>query len=427
VEKKNSPYRILVFPCGSEIGLEVNASLQYNKEFELIGASSVSDHGQFVYDSYIGDVPQITASTCIEHIRKIVESEKIDLIYPTMDAVLYELKKNEKNLGVPVITSSLQTTEICLSKSKTYHFLNHIVPTPKVYNKNENICDFPLFVKPDIGYGSRGTARINNSKDLAHFIEQNSEVDYLMLEYLTGSEYTIDCLTDHNGQLLFVGARERGRISNGISVSSKTSCSLTKEFKPFATAINQRMSFRGAWFFQMKRNNHGAPVLLEVACRLAGSSSVHRIQGINFAALSCYVALEKSVSILQQNFNVKIDRALSRRFKFDVEFTHVYIDLDDTIIVNEQINAELMSFLFRCRNQKKSIILITKHRHNLDETLSIYCIKQIFDKIIHIEPHDHKWRYMNETNSIFIDDSFAERKSVFEQLKIPVFSPESII
>jgi hypothetical protein len=34
---------------------------------------------------------------------------------------------------------------------------------------------------------------------------------------------------------------------------------------------------------------------------------------------------------------------------------------------------------------------------------------------------------MNETNSIFIDDSFAERKSVFEQLKIPVFSPESII
>ncbi len=43
---------ILVFPCGSEIGLEVHAALRYAKDIQTHGASSVSDHGEFVYARY---------------------------------------------------------------------------------------------------------------------------------------------------------------------------------------------------------------------------------------------------------------------------------------------------------------------------------------------------------------------------------------
>ncbi len=32
---------ILVFPCGSEIALEVHRSLQYSTHFHLIGANSI--------------------------------------------------------------------------------------------------------------------------------------------------------------------------------------------------------------------------------------------------------------------------------------------------------------------------------------------------------------------------------------------------
>jgi hypothetical protein len=51
--------KILVFPCGSEIALEVHRALKDQKDIELIGASSVDDHGKFVFDNYIGGIPMI--------------------------------------------------------------------------------------------------------------------------------------------------------------------------------------------------------------------------------------------------------------------------------------------------------------------------------------------------------------------------------
>ena len=42
---------ILVFPCGSEIALEIYRSLRYSTHFKLIGANSLDDHGKFVRHS----------------------------------------------------------------------------------------------------------------------------------------------------------------------------------------------------------------------------------------------------------------------------------------------------------------------------------------------------------------------------------------
>ena len=89
--KKN----ILVFPCGSEIALEVYRSVKDSAHFNLIGASSVSDHGKFVFKDYIGGLPFITDEKFITEIKKIVDKRQIDAIYPAMDAVIEILKTNE--------------------------------------------------------------------------------------------------------------------------------------------------------------------------------------------------------------------------------------------------------------------------------------------------------------------------------------------
>ena len=89
--KKN----ILVFPCGSEIGLEVYRSVKNSTHFNLIGASSVDDHGKFVFENYIDGIPFITDSSFIDVMKKVVAENKIDAIYPAMDAVIEILKKNE--------------------------------------------------------------------------------------------------------------------------------------------------------------------------------------------------------------------------------------------------------------------------------------------------------------------------------------------
>jgi len=47
------PRQVLVFPAGTEIGLEIHQSLQHCKEVVLHGAGQqTSDHAPFVYESY---------------------------------------------------------------------------------------------------------------------------------------------------------------------------------------------------------------------------------------------------------------------------------------------------------------------------------------------------------------------------------------
>lgn len=48
---------ILVFPCGSEIALELHRSLKFSRHITLFGANSVDDHGKFVFENYIGGLP----------------------------------------------------------------------------------------------------------------------------------------------------------------------------------------------------------------------------------------------------------------------------------------------------------------------------------------------------------------------------------
>ena len=106
---------VLVFPCGSEIGLDIYSSVRYSTYFHLIGASSIDDHGRFVYEDYIPGVPFVTEESFIPALAKIVEERKVDAIYPAMDLVMTVLKEHEAELGCRVISSSLETNRICLS------------------------------------------------------------------------------------------------------------------------------------------------------------------------------------------------------------------------------------------------------------------------------------------------------------------------
>ena len=89
---------ILVFPCGSEIGLEIHNSVKYSTYFNLIGANSIDDHGKFIYDNYISGLPFVNENEIVSALRNIVSKYKIDAIYPTMDIVITQLKEKEEEI-----------------------------------------------------------------------------------------------------------------------------------------------------------------------------------------------------------------------------------------------------------------------------------------------------------------------------------------
>ncbi|MBE6139437.1 MAG: ATP-grasp domain-containing protein [Firmicutes bacterium] len=410
-------HNVLVFPCGSEIGLEVYRAINKNKDFVLYGGSSVNDHGRFVYQNYIENIPFVDDDEFINKINQIILEHKIDLIVPAHDSVVLKLSENSNKISAKIVTSSEFACNVCRSKKKTYDLFNDILPIPKIYNKEEvKLCDLPLFLKPSVGQGSKGTKKIETIEELNNYYISD---DLLILEYLPGDEYTIDCFTDYKGNLLYCEGRIRDRILNGISVNCKRFND--PNFIKYANLINEKIDMSGAWFFQLKRRKNGEFVLLEIATRIAGTMEFQRGYGVNLALLSLYNALEIDTKIIKNNYEIEFDRALSGKFKFNFNYNTVYIDLDDTIIINDKVNPEAISYIYKAKNSNKKIILLSRHKYDITDTLKKYCIGQIFDKIINVEKDRPKSSYITDKESIFIDDSFKEREDVSKNCNIPVF------
>ncbi len=413
---------VLVFPCGSEIGLEINRALAYSKHFTLYGGNSVDDHGKFVYKNYIAGLPFIDAPNFIDEINKIIELHKIDFIIPAHDSVVLKMAENQRIIKATVITSCVETCIICRSKRKTYETFKNIIPIPIVYDFTKKM-NFPIFLKPDVGQGTKGTYKVNTKKEVDFYLKKDSTL--LVLEFLPGKEYTVDCFTDKNGKLLFVGGRERARIYNGISVNSRPINN--PKFQQLAEIINQTLSFQGVWFYQVKERANHELVVMEIAPRIAGTMALYRVLGINFVQLALFDRMGIEVSILKNKFDIEIDRALFARFLFKKYYSYVYIDLDDTIICNNAVNADIMKFLYQARNMGKKIILLSRYKKDIKAILSKFAISNLlFDDIILIEGNQNKAKYIKNIDSIFIDDSFAERKAVLDTLNIPVFSLDAI-
>jgi predicted ATP-grasp superfamily ATP-dependent carboligase len=417
---------VLVFPCGTEIGLEIYRSVAHSTHFNLIGGSSKDDHGRYIYDDYVSELPFVDDNDFIEKLNALIDKRKLDYIIPAHDSVLLRLAiaKDKGELNCEVIASPLKTCEIARSKAQTYEHLKNTIKTPKVYSSVEEIPgeNYPVFLKPDIGQGSKGVHMARNANEIAMHLDKDPSL--IILEHLPGKEYTIDCFTNMDHELMFSEGRERKRIQNGISVSSHTVND--DRFTHIAQAINATLKFRGAWFFQVKENSSGDLVLLEIAPRIAGTMGLVRCKGVNLPLLSLFDAAGLSVTIAENDYEITIDRALENRYRHNINYQHVYLDFDDLVIIDEKVNPEAMRFVYQCINKDVKVHLITKHKADLPTTLRDHHLENVFDEVIWLKEEDNKSEHINKNLAIFIDDSFAERRAVTEKCGIPVFDSHMI-
>jgi hypothetical protein len=401
---------ILVYPCGSEIGLEIYRSLESVKDITIFGANTVNDHGRFIFKNYfeLSSIDELS----FDELNQAIEDFEIDFIFPAHDSVVLKFAENQDKINAIILTPSGATCHICRSKQLTYDYFRGKLPVP------EYADSYPIFLKPDIGQGTKGCYKVSNIEELEFYIKHD---DTLMdLEYLPGKEYTVDCFTDRHGKLLYAKGRERVRINNGISVNSKQVNDTV--FKKYARIINNNLELRGVWFFQLKERESGEKVLLEVAPRVAGTMSLSRIKGANLPLLTLYDRMSIDVEIINNDLDIEVDRALTAKYS-EVDYHNVYIDLDDTIIQGGKVNPRVMQFLYQAYNERKKIYLITKN-NNIHNTLFRFSIcEELFDDIIQVETE--KNIYIT-SDSIFIDDSFSERKKVSDKCHVPVFDVNAI-
>ncbi len=426
--EKSKITRVLVYPCASGVGQEIFFALQNHKDIEIYGANSGGvTPGLFLYqENYICDGPAMKdEQKCITWLQDIIKKKQIDFLFPAYDDAQVWLKEREEILGCKVVTSSVNTVQICRSKKKTYEALQAYIRCPFVYETKPTT--YPVFIKPECGEGSKGCYKIDSEEQLDSYFTK----DHITIEYLPGEEYTVDCLSDLEGNLLFSGARERVITRAGISILTK-GIETTDEILRMAEKISKRLHCVGAWFFQIKKAIDGKMCLMEVAPRIPGAMAFHREQGINFASLSIDIHRGKSVRILQPRFTegsycckIYTNYFLFPRAKPIQAF---YLDLDDTLLLGPNINIDILRLVYLAKNRGIPVILLTRHKHDVYETLRERCIaKELFKKIVHLDTDTPKSKYIEKTPAIFIDDSFREREDVYNRLQdVVCFDVDSI-
>jgi hypothetical protein len=415
---------ILIFPSGTGVSKEIFDSLKYIRWINIIGIDSDDKNfSYYQFDNLFLGAPFIKdKEETLSYLKNVIKKNNIKCIYPAFDSIIVFLKQHELELGVKIISSPSETCDVCFSKKKTYELLKDHINVPNTYNYEE-IKEFPVFLKPECGYGARDSFKINNETELNFY--NNAVKNNIISEYLPGEEFTVDCFSSIKHGLIYCEARKRSKTINGLSILTEHVD--ISELKIVGKKISEKLNFVGSWFFQVKYNNESELTLLEVAPRIPGAACLHRNHGINFPLLSIYEHFGISIDTIQlNNYSISCYKCYENRFKLSLKYNVVYVDFDDTIIIKNKINTKLIQYLYHCKNINKRIILITRNQ-NVIECLKQFCISNfLFDTIIIVKKEEKKSKYITDNNAIFIDDSYSERFDVFTICKINVFSCDMI-
>lgn len=416
--------KLLIFPGEAENAFELFQALRYSTRFEVWGASSRRGYGNLIFRRYRDDLPDIYAPDFLPAFNRFIEENGISLIFPTHDEVALYLAEHSADIQATIVGSGVECARLCREKKALYATFAEQYFCPQTYDQPTDVTQWPVFIKPNRGQGSIGCARADDHDTLQRLWQQTT--DPVLCEYLPGEEMTVDCFSDRHGQLRFVGPRSRDTVKMGIAFVSRT-LALDSSVQQLAQALHDKLHPRGLWFFQVKRSAQGSLKLLEVSCRAAGSMSVYRQLGVNLPLLAVYDAIGLDVHILKNNYQVTLRRRLHSSYVTDFSFSAIYVDYDDTLIVDGQVNAILMQFLYQSRNQGKQIILLSRHSGDLLKSLQEFRIhSEIFDKIIHITDAQKKSSHITCRDSILIDNLFIEREDASIHAGIPVFDVDAI-
>lgn len=391
---------VMVFPCGSQVGLEIRNSLVRQKNISLIGCSSNPDKSACLFDDFFVVGKSVFERGFVKSIADIVKKKSIDVIYAANDDAQLVLSKSR--LCGKTIGSNHKTNEMLRSKSTTYSILGDHIPVPRLLGGNPK---FPLFFKPDRGNGSKDCHLIWSEAELEVLSERFPE--HVACEYLPGEEFTVDCFTDRNGRLLVSFGRSRIETRSGMAV--ETSESGERPLQDMAAIINRELDLRGPWFFQTKKNASGGHVLLEVNTRVASCSSLTRMRGINLSLLALFDHMGEDCSVYENKCKSQTQsKFLSNVWVLKSRYKRLYVDFDDCLCVDGKVNSNLIKFVFECRNRGMRVNVLSKHSGDLKGKMMKLGILGIFDEIMHIGKKEEKSRIVDR-NSILVDDSFNER------------------
>ena len=305
------------------------------RRFEFFGTHSNKDALYLQYCDYAFTEPSVSGDDYIEFCLDFCRKHKIDIFIPRKENVRISKRLADfKAIGVKVLVCpDSDLMEMLDNKAAAYHSIMQkeeagaeLVAIPDFYVVN-NINDFKLAYqtlrekghtvcfKPVIGEGATGFRVIEDKIEsidqlfrrassrrlpFHHACEILSQQeifpDLMVLEYLDGPEYSIDCVASN--QKLYAAIprmKGEGRIREIVN---------HQELIQFAYRFHQHYQLPYIFNIQVKYNQ-GVPKLLEINPRMSGGMHFSCLTGLNLPYLAIKVLLGEEIGQLKPRFGIR--------------------------------------------------------------------------------------------------------------------------
>jgi carbamoyl-phosphate synthase large subunit len=241
-------------------------------------------------------IPEADDHSFVDRLFRIVKMYQVEVLMPSSGFDIYPYSENRKQLaeiGAEAIVSDRDKLEICRDKMLTFQTLSNTFVLPFTTAEPDKIETFPVLAKPRFGKGSRGIVKIDDESDLRYILSKRD--DLVFQEYLPGTEYTVDVLSDLNGKPLMAVPRIRMQTKAGISTKGRVLRDPSLEID--CMKIAEYIGIRGPCCMQMKESEEGRLKLIEVNPRMGGGTIFTTLAGANFPALLLEIIEGKQITI----------------------------------------------------------------------------------------------------------------------------------
>lgn len=272
--------------------------VQRGKDYRIIFTDTDDlDPVRFFCDSFYL-IPSCEDPKWEQELVNIIEKEKVNLIIPWNDKDILKLnsiRATLKTRGVDVALPSPEVVELFNDKLQTAKWLEKEgLPFPETFFLKEHEIlelspiSFPIIVKPRFGQGSLNVELIQNSNDFKSWIAKRKG-DYLLQEYIEGTEYTVDVFQS-NHEIIFSAPRRRLKVRGGECLISKIE--IDKRVTDLAEIISAKLKIDGIYNFQVICNDESLKII-EFNPRFGGGSDLTIQAGGNIPKLILELFVDK--------------------------------------------------------------------------------------------------------------------------------------
>lgn len=309
-----------------------------NRAIHIIG----TDINDFVIGKYICDEFQTISSAkekekYLDDLLTISLKKGVNIILPQNTMELLILSENKDQFfdkGIGIVVSEKNAIELANNKYKLFQSAeSKSIPITKYtlvsnfddLKKHAIIFGWPqkkIVVKPPIANGSRGVRIVAEDFDRkkAFYEEKPSNIvttldelhstlgdvfpELIVMEYLSGDEYTVDVFK--NDKEIIAIPRKREIIRNGITFAA--SLEENKSLMDYSKTLASVTGLSFCFGFQFKMNEDGVPFLLESNPRVQGTMVMSTFGNANIIYSAIKLLLGEPIPSMNINWNTKLLR-----------------------------------------------------------------------------------------------------------------------